>query len=171
MAKAWAAVVDTWSPGTDANWFENTFATMSHWDSSVWIPRPDLSYTPAEEKGERNYVVWGLLPIKLGHQDEVEALLRDYLKAFAERGYSYGWRAAQLAIGPGIPTLVFVDWASSPGVYWMRHDEEEKDEVLGAKSAEIWRQMLPHIRDFDYVTGHYLKELSYHPAKPEAVDE
>ena len=52
-------------------------------------------------------------------------------------------------------------------MYWTRHDEAERDEVLGAKSAEIWGKMLPHIRDFDYVTGRYLPELSYHPAKAE----
>jgi hypothetical protein len=167
MQAAWAELTEKWGQEAAAAWAEKTFETMSHWSSSVWKPRPDLSYRPAGQADEQAYIVWGLLSIKLGHQDEVEALFREYLGAFAERKVPYGWRAAEIMIGPGYPTLAFVDWAASPGSYWMRHDEEEKDEVLGAKSAEIWRKMMPHIRGFDYVTGHYLKELSHHPEKME----
>jgi hypothetical protein len=167
MLASWTAVVVKSRQEGSAEWAETLSASMSQWDTSVWRARPDLSYTPAGEQPERTYVVWGLVSIKPGHQDEVDALFREYLAAFAERKFTYGWRAAQLMLGPGYPTLAFVDWAASPGSYWMRHDEEEKDEVLGAKSAEIWSEMLPHIRGFDYVTGHYLKELSYHPEKME----
>ena len=167
MLSAWTAVVAKAQQEGTAEWAEALSASMSQWDTSVWRARPDLSYAPPDDGSERAYVVWGMLSIKPGHQREVDALFREYLRVFAERKFTYGWRVAELMLGPGYPVLSFVDWAPTPGAYWTRHDQEEKDEVLGAKSAEIWSRMLPHIRGFDYVSGHYLPELSYHPAKVE----
>ena len=116
MQAAWAGVMEKWGQEAGAAWAARTSETMSHTSSSVWKPRPDLSYRPSGQADEQAYIVWGLLSIKLGHQDEVEALFREYLGAFAERKVPYGWRAAEIMIGPGYPTLGLRRLGGQPGL-------------------------------------------------------
>jgi hypothetical protein len=164
---AWYALVEEWGEENATPWAEQFNATMSHWKSSVWKTRPDLSYMPENQADPFAYIVQGVLPIKPGHQKRVEVLFREYVKVFAEHAVPHAWRAAEGFIGVDNPTLAFVEWSATPGSYWLRHDENMKNEELSKKTDALWQEMLPHIRGFDWVAGWYRKDLSYRPEKKE----
>ena len=165
----WEVLAPKWGEEKSATWIKELYSTMSHWETSVWIPRPDLSYTPENQADEYQYIVWGLLPIKLGHKEEVDALFRKYMQAVAEHDIPHAWAAADGYVGVENPIIGFVEWSDSAGSYWMRKDEEGKNEELTKKTNAVWQEILPHIRGFNWVAGQYLPELSYLPKKKEAA--
>ena len=170
MQAAWAAVEEKWGEAAGADRPRKSHTTMSHWKSSVWALRPDLSYLPETQADEFKYIVWGIVPIKLGHQEAVEELFKEYAKVFAEHEVPHAWRAAEVLIGGEYPTLAFVEWAASPGSYWMRQDEAMKNEELSEKTAALWEKMLPHLRGFEWDSGYFLKDLSYRPERKEEAE-
>jgi hypothetical protein len=162
---AWAALGEKWGEEAAADWTKKFFATMSHWKSSVWVPRPDLSYMPENQADEYKYIAWGILPIKLGHQQEVEEIIKESIEVYAKHQIPYAWTAAQGFVGVENPILGFVEWSASPGSYWTRNDEIHKNEELMKDSGAVWKKMAPHIRGYERETGWYLKDLSYRPKK------
>jgi hypothetical protein len=171
MQAEWTEVEEKWGAEAGADRPRKSYTTMSHWRSSVWSPRPDLSHLPENQADEFKYIVWGLLPVKLGHQEAVEELFNEYVKLFAEHEVPHAWRAAEVLIGGEYPTLAFVEWAASPGSYWIRHDKAMENEELSKKTEALWQKMLPHIRGFEWAAGWYLKDLSYRPEQKEEVGE
>jgi hypothetical protein len=171
MHGEWAKLTGEWGEEKAADWTGKLFETVTHWKSSIWMPRSDLSYFPENQTDEYRYVVWGLLPIKAGHQHEVEALFKRYVKVFAEHEVPHAWSAASGFIGVEYPTLGFVEWAASPGSYWIRHDENMANEELSKKTNALWEEMLPHIRGFEWAAGWYLNDLSYRPEKKEEAGQ
>lgn len=165
LQAAWEVFAPKWGDEKSAEWTKKLYATMSHWETSVWVPRPDLSYMPENQADEVKFIVWGLLPIKLGHQGEVEELLKGFMKAVTEHEVPHAWSAAEGFVGVESPTLSFVEWSDSAGSYWMREDGLAKDEELAKKTGPLWEKMLPHIRGYERFTGWYLEELSYRPKK------
>jgi hypothetical protein len=163
MQAAWAGVEEKWGEAAGADRPRKSHTTMSHWRSSVWSPRPDLSYLPENQADEFSYIVWGLLPVKLGHEEEVAELFREYVERFAAHEVPHAWRTAEVLIGGEYPTLAFVEWAASPASYWMRHDETVENEELSKETDALWEKMLPHIRGFEWEAGYYLRDLSYRP--------
>ena len=93
-----------------------------------------------------------------------------YVKVFAEHEVPHAWNTAEGYIGVDFPILGFVEWAASPGTYWARHDETEENKERFAESAALWSKILPHIRGFEWVAGHYLADLSYRPKKKAEED-
>jgi len=162
---SWEVLAPKWGEEESAEWIKKLYATMSHWETSVWVPRPDLSYMPEGQSDEYKYIVWGLLPIKLGHKEEVDELLKKYVQAVAEHDVPHAWSAADGYVGVENPIVGFVEWSASAGSYWMRKDEEGKNEELTKKTNALWQEILPHIRGFDWVAGQHLAELSYRPKK------
>jgi hypothetical protein len=168
----WAALAKEWGEEASADWMKKAFATMSHTESSVWIPRPDLSYRPENETDEYNFILWGLFPIKMGHQQEVEELFKEFIEVYTEHKVPHAWSTAAGTIGVESPTLGFVEWSATQSSYWMRNEELEKDEEFSAETGALWEQMSPHIRGFEQITGRFLKDLSYRPKKKvEAAEE
>lgn len=167
----WDAFGERWGEEKFVDWHQRVWATMDHMKVSVWRPRADLSYVPENQSDAYQYIVWGLVPFKPGHRQEVEDLFAEYVKVFAEHEVPHAWSAASGCVGTDYPILSFVEWAASPGSYWIRHDEAMENEELSAKTNALWEKMMPHIRGFDWVSGWYLKELSYKPGKKEAEEE
>jgi hypothetical protein len=168
---AWEVLAPKWGEEKSAQWIKELYATMSHWETSVWIPRPDLSYTPENQTDEYRYIVWGLLPIKLGHKEEVDELMKRYIQAVAEHDIPHAWSAADGYVGVENPIIGFVEWSASAGSYWMRKDEEGENEELANTTNAVWEEILPHIRGFDWVAGQYLPQLSFRPKKEETTEE
>ena len=162
---SWEVLAPKWGEEESAEWIKKLYATMSHWETSVWVPRPDLSYMPENQSDEYKYIVWGLLPIKLGHQGEVEELLKGFMTAVTEHEVPHAWSAAEGLVGVENPTLSFVEWSDSAGSYWMREDGLAKDEDLAKKTGKLWEKMLPLIRGYERFSGWYLDDLSYRPKK------
>ena len=168
----WAALAEEWGEEASADWVKKAHATMSHWETSLWIPRPDLSYTPENYAEEYNYIMWGLFPIKAGHQHEVEEIFKEWAKVYTAHEVPNAWRTQEGTIGVESPTLGFVEWSASAGSYWTRNDKLGEDEEVSEKTGALWDKMMPHIRGFEHVTGFYLKDLSYRPKKKaEAAEE
>lgn len=168
---AWEVMAPKWGEEKSAKWMNELYATMSHWETSVWIPRPDLSYTPENQTDTYQYIVWGLMPIKLGHKEHVEELMKKYIEAVAEHDIPHAWAAADGYVGVENPIISFVEWSASAGSYWMRKDEEAKNEELTKKTNALWQEILPHVRGFEWVSGQYLPELAYRPKKKEAAEK
>ena len=166
---AWEAMGKKWGEGF-ADWEKKTFATMSHYETSLWIVRPDLSYMPANED-ELKYFVWGKMPIKAGHQQSIEELIKKTIKIHEKHEIPYAWSASEGWIGVDYPTLSFVEWSASPGTYWMRNDALHQNEEFMKEAGAIWEEMTPQIRGYVRETGYYLQELSYSPEMKEAEGE
>jgi hypothetical protein len=160
---AWETTAIEWGEEASAQWIGKLYATMSHWQASLWYPRPDLSYMAENQTDEVKYIVQGNLRIKLGHQQEVEELVKEYIAVYAEHEVPHGWNTGEGSVGTEVPELGFFEWSASPGAFWMRSDADRTNEELSKKTEAIWQRMAPHIRGYDQVTGWYLEELSYNP--------
>ena len=168
---AWLATAEKWGEEASAAWSKKLFATMTHWESSVWTPRPDLAYYPENAADEFKFVFRGRLLIKLGHQQDVEEIFKEYIKLYNEHKVPHAWNTIEGYVGVENPTLAFIEWSASPGSYWMRQDEMMKDDEFSKKAEALWMKMLPHLREFKRDTGWYMEDMSYLPKKAEAAGE
>ena len=143
MYGSWELMAGQWGEEESAKWMQDVYATMSYWKTTVWIPRPDLSYLPKNDTDEFKYVVWGVVPTKPGHEKEMEALFKAYIELFSKFELPYSWNTAEAFVGVENPTFGFLEWSSTSGSFWMREDKMMKNEELIKATTELGHKMSP----------------------------
>ena len=168
----WDAFGERWGKEKYTLWFEEWDATYDHFKDSLWRPRPDLSYMPENPPKENSFFYWGVLTVKPGHMKAVEKGFQDYVQLYTEHEVpDHAWNAAVGDIGTDSPTLGYLEWAGSAGAFFTRVDELHANEELKKPSDALWAEMATHIRGYEYVTGQYRADLSWHPEKKAAATE
>jgi hypothetical protein len=161
----WEAFTESWGKENFAKWNDKFHATFEHSKTSLWHPREDLSYMPENMPKENDFFYWGTLSVKPGHMKGVEEGFKKFAQLMTEHEVPSGWRTAVGGLGTEGPVLGYLEWGASAGAFFTLVDKIESNEELMEASAPVWEEMLPHIRGFEYVTGKYRKDLSYHPEK------
>jgi hypothetical protein len=164
----WMAFRERWGEEAFDAWHEEIMATQKHYKLSVWHPMPDLSYMPENMPKENDFFYWGTLSVKPGHMEAVGEGFKKFAQIMTEHEVPSGWQAAIGGIGTDAPVLGYLEWGASAGSFFARVDEIESNEELMKASEPIWMEMLPHIRGYEFVTGKYRKDLSWHPEKKTA---
>ena len=165
----WKAFGERWGEESIGEWYEGLSVTFDHSKRSVWHPRPDLSYMPENSPKENDFFYWGVLTVKPGHMKAVEKGFQTFVKLMTEHEVAHAWNAAVGGIGTEGPTVAYLEWGASPGAFFSRVDAIDANEELMKATGPVWEMMLPHLRGFEYVTGRYRKDLSWHPKKKEGV--
>jgi hypothetical protein len=101
----------------------------------------------------------------------VEKSFQAFAKLMTEHEVLHAWNAAVGGIGTEGPVVAYLEWGASPGAFFTRVDEIHANEELTKASGSVWEDMLPHIRGYEYVTGKYRKDLSWHPEKKAEAEE
>ena len=167
----WKAFSERWGKEPIGEWYEGFLPTFDHSKHSVWHPRPDLSYMPENRPTENDFFYWGVLTVKPGHMKAVEKGFQTFVKLMTEHEVAHAWNTAIGGIGTERPILAYLEWAASPGAFWSRVDEIHANEELKKASDPVWAEMVPHLRGYEYVTGKYRKDLSWHPEKKAGATE
>jgi hypothetical protein len=170
MFADWNALGKRWGEENASEWYEKFFATFDSFKMSLWHPRMDLSHLPENMPKENDFFYWGTLTVKPGHMEAVEQAFKKFAQIMTEHEVPSGWQTAIGGIGTEGPVLAYLEWGASAGAFFTRVDEIESNEELMKASEPIWMEMLPHIRGFEYVTGKYRKDLSWHPEKKAAQE-
>ena len=171
ISAKWKAFGERWGEDSIGEWRETFYATFDHSKTSLWHPRPDLSYMPENSPKEDDFFYWGVLTVKPGHMKAVEKGFQTFVKLMTEHEVAHAWNAAVGGIGTEGPTLAYLEWGASPGAFFSRVDAINANEELAKASEPVWTEMLPHLRGYEYVTGRYRKDLSWHPEKKEGAAE
>ena len=167
----WKAFLERWGEDSTGEWYEGFLKTFEHVRTSVWHPRPDLSYMPENSPKEDDFFYWGVLTVKPGHMKAVEKGFQTFVKLMTEHEVAHAWNAAVGGIGTEGPTVAYLEWGASPGAFFSRVDAIDANEELMKATGPVWEMMLPHLRGYEYVTGKYRKDLSWHPEKKEGATE
>ena len=167
----WKAFGERWGEESIGEWYEGLSVTFDHSKRSVWHPRPDLSYMPENSPKENDFFYWGVLTVKPGHMKAVEKGFQTFVKLMTEHEVAHAWNAAVGGIGTEGPTVAYLEWGASPGAFFSRVDAIDANEELMKATGPVWEMMLPHLRGYEYVTGRYRKDLSWHPEKKEGATE
>jgi hypothetical protein len=167
----WMAFGERWGEEPIGEWLNAFRATFEHSKHSLWHPRPDLSYMPENSPTENDFFYWGVMTIKPGHMKAVEEGFKKFVQLMTEHEVPHAWNAAIGGIGTEGPVLAYLEWGASAGAFFTRVDEIEANEELMKASGPLWEEMLPHIRGYEYVTGKYRKDLSWHPEKKKEAEE
>jgi hypothetical protein len=164
-SKKWMAFADLWGKENFADWNHDLDATLKHTKVSLWYPRPDLSYLPENQPEGDDFFFWGTIFVKPGHMEAVEEGFKKFAQLMTEHEVPGGWRTAVGGLGTEGPVIGYLEWGASAGAFFTRADVVESNEELMKATAPVWEKMLPHIRGYEYVTGKYRKDLSWHPEK------
>ena len=171
ISAKWKAFGERWGEESIGEWRETFYAAFDHSKTSLWHPRPDLSYMPENSPKENDFFYWGVFTVKPGHMDAVEKSFGDFVKLYTEHEVPSAWNTAVGGIGTEGPTMAYLEWAASPAAYYSRVEAIEANEELSKASGAVWAEMVPHIRGYENTTGKYRKDLSWHPEKKEGAAE
>jgi hypothetical protein len=167
----WEAFSKRWGEEAIGKWNEGFLPSFDHLKTSLWHPRPDLSYLPENRPTEVKFIYWGMMYVKPGHMEAVEKSIAAFKKVYTEHEAPHAWNAAVGGIGTESPVLGYLEWAASASAFWTRVDEIHENEELTKAGEEIWKGLLPHLRGFEFTTGTYRKDLSWHPEKKAEAEE
>jgi len=138
--------------------FEEAKTTAQRWpvpaaidtrSVAIWQRRPDLSYEPAgprirrDEEAYVHFDVYAFLP---GHEQEVEALTKEYVDVDRAAGVRHRWEIYEVVAGADVPALVLVTPARSRSDYEAEKLAADKlrdnrDLPLHARTTKLLRRI------------------------------
>ncbi len=142
---------------------EKASAATDYAESFVLMLREDLSYLPettalTAERPYRKYHYWYSLP---GKEQQVEAVVKEYVQLYKSKGLTTGWRIYQTVIGPDLPMYLVVETAKDPADY---HATEMKvRSALGEAGQKLEMKALQYARRLEIRDGWIRPDLSFPP--------
>lgn len=139
-------------------------AATDHGESFVLMLREDLSYLPettalTAERPYRIYHYWYALP---GKEQQVEAVVKEYVQLYKSKGLTSGWRIYQTIMGPDIPMYVVVETAKDPAEYYA--NEMKVRSALAEAGQKLDEKAMQYARRAEIWDGWIRPDLSFPPA-------
>jgi len=127
---------------------------------TLYIERMDLSYVPEaprldEEAPMRHYDY--IYPVP-GKDQEVEAVMREWVDLYKSHDADSGWMVYQAFTGADLPLYVFSTLAMDRGDY--EADGDRLDEMMGEADDALYIKMGNLLRKFEHNDAWFRPELS-----------
>jgi len=163
---AWEGFVEQWGKDNAEKFTQTWAGSFERFRMSLYRHRPDLSYesdTMPVKLEDAKYLYWGFCEIIPGHDAAVEEIFKKFVAVFAEKELPTAWRTWQADFGADQPALVYEEWGTSAGQFWM--SVEKVHEKAGEEAEKLWGEMLPHLRGYHHRTVMFRPDLSYKAGK------
>ncbi|WP_319500327.1 hypothetical protein [uncultured Draconibacterium sp.] len=128
--------------------------TVIHWDK-------DLSYHPNGYVGqtkENRYCEWTFVYLKAGHEKEMADAIKQYIDFFDSIDETWEWDVYTVSMGYDSPCWILMD--RSENSLALKKLESSLQEKYGETFGKLWKNMQPHLRKMDVVTGWFLPDWS-----------
>jgi hypothetical protein len=167
MMQDWDKMMDQWGQDKWQALYKKSGQSFRSYKLLTYFHKPDLSYIPAAmtvAPTEADFHFWGYCYIKPGHEAEVHARFREFVKMYTENNIPRGWVTYEGFVGEEMPMLVYGIWSTGAADF---HAESEKiHELLGDTAEQLWQETLQHMTRYEYRTVTARHDLSYTPAPP-----
>ncbi len=131
-----------------------TRETVIHWVK-------DLSYHPngdMMQTRDNSYCEWTFLYLKSGHEMELAGAIKKYIEFMDKVEESWEWDVYTVLLGYDSPCWILMDRAESPLA--LRQLEATFWEKYSGELEELYKNMQPHLRKTENVTGWFLPNWS-----------
>ena len=130
---------------------------------ALFIERMDLSYAPEAprltmEAPMRHYDY--LYPVP-GKEQDLEAVMREWIELYASQGVDSGWMVYQAFSGDDLPLYVIGTLAMDRGDY--EADGDRLDEMFGEADDALYEKAGSLLRKFEHKDAWFRPELSLMP--------
>jgi len=163
VEKFYIATQKVWDKGGPA-FLKQTMDTIASNRASLWVSRPDLSYTPGPPAGDpmtQTFRHWGFFYGKPGHEPQIEEYLKKFVALSNRTDGKVGWATYAGDFGTDAPVYLWAQFAENEGAFWTAVNEDSKE--FGDEADKLWGEMLKHARDVEFFDGQYRPDLSYTP--------
>lgn len=138
-------------------------AATDYAESFVLMLREDLSYllestALTAERPYRMYHYWYAIP---GKEQQVEAVVKEYVELYKAKGMTTGWRVYQAVMGPDLPMYLVVETAKDPADYYA--SQKKVMSALGKEGDELEKKGLKYGRRIEIREGWIRPDLSFPP--------
>jgi hypothetical protein len=143
--------------GFDINSFRD-LSTMRH---SVIHWEEDLSYHPSGSYGQttdNRFVEWTFCYLKAGHQEELAAAIKKYMKFYDGIPESFDWDVYTVVFGHDTPCLILMTRAESELA--MKKLESDMQSKYKEDFQKLWGEFTPHVRKFENIKGWFMPRWS-----------
>ncbi|WP_303925784.1 hypothetical protein [Draconibacterium sediminis] len=131
-----------------------TRETIIHWNK-------DLSYHPNGNVGqtkENRYCEWTFFYLKAGHEKEMADAIKQYIDFFDSIDETWEWDVYTVSMGYDSPCWILMD--RSENSLALKKLESSLQEKYGETFGKLWKNIQPHLRKMDVVTGWFLPDWS-----------
>ena len=132
-------------------------ALMGRWSETVTgnsemvvAYMPELSYQPAAPRlkpEEARYAKLAFYALEPGHEEEADAIARDYAALYKAKGITTGYQLYKVVMGPDMPALVVRIPAKDPADWYAA--DQKAQELTGAEGQALAARALAITRHFD----------------------
>ncbi len=117
-----------------------------HSATSVMMMRPDLSYRAetaalTADRRYRHYDWWYIMP---GHEQDIEAIAKEYIALYRAKNIQRGWRIYQSVVSPDLPMYLVVQTGTDEASYYA--EDARIRQMLGSEGERLQQKAMQFTR-------------------------
>jgi len=128
--------------------------TIIHWNKELSHHTDDY----VGQTTDNRYCEWTFFYLKAGHEKEMADAVKKYIEFSENVEEDWGWDLYTVSMGFDSPCWIVMDRADNP--LSMRKLEASLQENHSEKLNELWKNLQPHLRKMEVVTGWFLPKWS-----------
>lgn len=143
---------------------QKEFNDTEAYQYGLYYMRPDLSYIPENPRlavGEANYTEWTFVLIKPGMEAEAEAVWKEWVSFYKEKGIPDPFYVWEAFIGPELPLHIII--SQGENAIDFHQAASSNMEKLGEDVSELYEKTFKLLKRIENKRGWVQRDLSYTP--------
>ena len=131
---------------------------------NFFVELADQSYHPEgfeESMADKPFRRFDWLYPKVGMEEELSEMMKEWVAFYAEHGLESGWTAYQAVTGEDLPLVVLITPAESATAFHALAEKEEA--VVYEAGMEMWKKSMDMLRGYEATDATFRPDLSLLP--------